>query len=401
MPSERWSGRRIAAAAVAGAVLGLLAWWLLRPTPVAVDMARIERGPMTVAVEEDGRTRVRERYEVVAPVAARYEPAGLEEGDSVTAGRVVARLDPGPLDPRAREQARARLEAARASAGEAEAGVRRARAALAEAERKLERIRPVAERGGVAPETVDELETAVATRRQELAAARSRARAAGFEVEVARSALAAAEPGEASGPGLELRAPSAGRVLTVHQRTPRDVAAGTPLLELGDLSTLEVVVDVLSADAVRIRPGDRVELVAWGGDDTLRARVRRVEPSGYTKVSPLGVEEQRVDVVADLLGPAPGLGDRYRVEARIVTWEGDDVLRVPLGALFRGEDGGWRVFAVVGGRARLRTVEIGRRTPEAAEVLEGLEAGDTVVVYPDDRIEDGTRVEPREPDRIR
>lgn len=390
LDGERWSG--VAWMAVALLLGGLGVYLLLRPTPLPVQVAVAGRGPMEVAVEEDGRTRVRSRYVVNAPVQGRYTPAGLEEGDSVSAGTPVARLEPLPLDPRAREQARARLAAARAGRDEAEAGAAQARERLEEARRRLGRIEEVAEAGGVSPEAVDELTTEVRIRELELRAARSRANAAVYEVRNARAALMASSPDSASGAGpLVLRSPAEGRVLEVHERSERMVSAGTPLVEVGDVTVLEVVVDVLSTDAVQVRPGDRMDLMAWGGDDTLRARVRRVEPSGFTRVSPLGIEEQRVNVVGDLLSDSPALGDRYRVEARIVIWRADSVLSVPLGAVFRDTDG-WAVFRVEDRTARLREVGVGHRNARNAEILSGLSPGDSVVMYPDDRLEDGRRV---------
>lgn len=392
--SERRGGRRsrVAWIAAAMAAVALGVWWLLRPDPLRVEVVVARRGAMEVAVEEDGRTRVRHRYVVNAPVRGRYVPAGLQEGDSLAAGSPVARLQPLPLDPRSREQARARVSAAEATREEAVARVEQAREQLEEARRRLERIRQVAEAGGVAQERVDELTTAVRTRELELRAARSRAAAAAYEVRNARAALLAALPdsGPEGGP-LVLRSPAEGRVLEVHERSERMVSAGTPLMEVGDVGGLEVVVDVLSTDAVRVQPGDPMELVAWGGDDTLRARVRRVEPSGFTRVSPLGIEEQRVNVIGDLLSESTGLGDRYRVEARIVTWRADSVLAVPLGAVFRREEG-WAVFTVEDGAARLREVSVGHRSAREAEVVSGLAAGDSVVLYPDDRLGDGRRV---------
>ena len=392
--SGRRAGRPWRVARIAGVVivLALGLWWLLRPDPIPVEVAVARRGAMQVAVEEDGRTRVRHRYVVNAPVQGRYVPTGLEEGDSVRAGSPVARLQPLPLDPRSREQARARLSAAEAGREEAEARVEQAGEQLEEARRRLERIREVAEAGGVAPERVDELTTAVRTRELELRAARSRAEAAAYEVRNARAALMAASPEGATGGGpLVLRSPAGGRVLEVHERSERTVSAGTPLVEVGDVRGLEVVVDVLSSDAVRVQVGDPMELVEWGGDDTLRARVRRVAPSGFTRISPLGIEEQRVNVIGDLMSESPVLGDRYRVEARIVTWQRDSVLAVPLGAVFRREDG-WAVFTVEGDEAHLREVEVGHRNARETEIVAGLEAGDTVVLYPDDRLGDGRRI---------
>jgi len=344
---------------------------------------------------------------VAAPVTGRLEAVTLREGDPVTLGEVVARIFPSPLDPRVHDQAEAALRAARASKEEADAGVSEARAALTDARRTLARLEAVEAAGALAPEELDRARTDVEMRAEALDAARHRAEAATHQVASARAALMAA--GGAAGNGqaraVDLPAPVAGTVLRLFERSERVVQAGTQILELGDPADLEVVVDVLSTDAVSIRPGAEMILEAGGGA-TFQGRVRRVEPAGFTKISPLGVEEQRVNVIGDLAGPESEagteadpttdsvLGDRYRVEARIVLWEGDDVLQAPTGSLFRQGDG-WAVFVVEENRARLRPVTVGHRNPTAAEILDGLQRGEQVVVYPSDRLEDGVRVEAR------
>lgn len=388
---RRWAVR-------AGGLLGvaLLLWLLFRPSAVRVETAAAERGPLRVTVDEEGRTRVRRRYVVSAPVPGLLAPCPVEEGDTVAAGGQVGRLFPLPLDPRTREQADATLRAAEASKRAADAQQERAQAALEEAERILARQERVAEAGGISPEALDEARTAVRTAAAELKVAESRARAAAFEVRNARAALMeAGAAGRDGGEGVPLLSPVDGRVLRVHEECERVVAAGQPILDVGDPSELEVVVEALTTDAVRVRPGTRMLLVEWGGADTLEARIRLVEPSAFTKVSALGIEEQRVNVIGDFLEPAPALGDGYRVEARIVLWEGDDVLQIPTSALFH-RDAGWAVFGVEDGRARLRRVEVGHRNPLRAEILSGLGEGETVVLHPDDRLADGVRVEPLE-----
>jgi HlyD family secretion protein len=380
-------------AVVAFAVLAL------RPRPVAIDAARAVRGPLRVTVDEEGETRVRHRYIVAAPVGGRLERIVLDEGDGVAVGQVVARLDPAPLDPRGREQAEARLAASRATWREAEARVAHERAALAEARRRLARAERLGAAEVVPAEEVDAARTAVRTAETDLEAATSRARAAAYDVESARAALLESLPGAPAGSrAIELRAPAAGSVLRVCQECEKVVAAGAELIELGDPRDLEVVVDVLSSDAVKIPPGAAMRLVAgWeGGGEELLARVRVIEPSGFTKVSPLGVEEQRVNVVADLVSPPGRLGDRYRVEARIVLWEEEDILKIPAGALFRGPDG-WAVFTVEDGRARRRAVEVGHRNSDEAEILKGIAEGEVVILYPSDAIRHGVRVSPVEP----
>lgn len=380
-----WLLALAATAAYAGAAF--------RPRPIEVDTARAVRGPLRVTIDEDGETRIHDRYAVGAPVAGRLERITLHAGDAVERGEVVARLEALPLDRRSRLQAEARLAAAEAERREAEAVVRRQRAALEQARRTLARHERLAAEQVVAADAVEAARTAVRTAESDLEAARHHARAATFEATNARAALLDAEGVEGAGT-VPILAPVAGRVLRLCEECDKVVAAGTPLLELGDPADLEVVVDVLSSDAVAIRPGAPMLLAAGGeGAGRWRARVRTVEPSGFTKVSPLGVEEQRVNVIGTLLDPPGALGDRFRVEAQIVLWEDDDVLKVPAGALFREGDG-WAVFVVEEARARRRPVRLGHRNPDEAEVTDGLRPGETVIVHPSDAVRDGARVRP-------
>ena len=382
-------------------VLVALAWLVFRPAPVRVELGRVERGRLVVTVDEEGETRVRERYVVAAPIAGRVARLTLEPGDPVQPGTVVARMHPVPLDPRTRAEAAARLEAAQAALREASAQVGNARAALEQAQRTAARSRQLGRSGTIGKEEQELAELDETTRGKDLEAAQFAEKAAAYNLEAARAALmapggdgnqalvAACESGE---PGcIELRSPVAGRVLRVPEKSERVVSPGTPLLEIGDPQQLEIVVDLLSTDAVKVHPGATMLVEEWGGPEPLAARVRRVEPSGYTKLSALGVEEQRVDVVADFTGDTGGLGDGYRIEARIVVAEADDALLVPSSALFRRQ-GEWHVFAVAGGRAMLRPVRIGRGTPQQTEVLDGLSAGDEVVLHPSDQVADGVRV---------
>jgi HlyD family secretion protein len=317
---------------------------------------------------------------------------------------VVARIAPAPLDPRDLAGAQARLEAAEATQHAADARVRRAGAALEQARRDARRAEQLHRAGTLATDAREQAKLAETSAVQELDAARFAAEAADHEVEAARAVLLASSapvapppasgdalPCAGAGPCLEVRTPSAGHVLRVFEESERIVAAGTPLLEVGDPASLEIVVDILSADAVRVQPGARFLIEDWGGPGTLEARVRRVEPSAFTKISALGVEEQRVNVIADLVAPEPRLGDRYRVEARIVVWEGANVVKVPASALFRSSEG-WSVFVVDAGVARRREVQIGHQGDFDAEVTKGLAPGETVILHPSDRIGDGTRV---------
>lgn len=382
-------------ALAAAAVLVLV----FRPAPVPVETAAADRGPLVATVDEEGETRVRDRFVVAAPTAGRVLRITLDPGDPVQAGDVVAELHPAPLDRRSRAAAEARVEAAQANQQTADASVVRARAALAQAEREARRMERLHGAGTAAEEQLERARLEETTRQQELAAARSSANAALHALEEARATLLAAEGGDGAprktcntGEScIEIHAPVSGRVLRVPERSERVVPAGTPLLEIGDPSSLEIVVDVLSPDAVRIRPGARMLLERWGGGSPLAAHVRRVEPSGFKKVSTLGVEEQRVNVIGDLDAAPEGLGDGFRVEARIVVFESPDVVRIPASALFRHGDG-FAAFVVDGGRARRRALDVGERGSGLAEIRSGVMPGERVIVHPSDQVADGVRV---------
>lgn len=378
---KRLSLGALAALALAGTIA------LLRPVPVAVETARATRGPMRETVDEQGQTRVRDRYLVTAPVAGRVARIALREGDRVTPGMVVAQVFPAPLDARAREQGAARVAAAEDARRAADAAAVEARAALEQARRTRQRTEQLAARNLIAAEERERAELDETTRARELESAEFRAQAAAHDVELARAALLAG-----AGTVLPLRAPGCGQVLRIPERSERVVAAGTPLVELGDCASLEIVADLLSSDAVKVKAGDAMLIAGWGGDTTLRGRLRLVEPSGFTKVSALGVEEQRVNVIGDFLEPPGPLGDHFRVEVRIVIWEGRDVLQIPASAVFRHGDG-WSVFVVDQGRARRRDVQVGHHTPFATEIVQGLAEGDAVIRNPSDRIADGVRVQ--------
>ncbi len=386
------AAKRIAwiVAALTGAALLLL---VVRPSPVSVETARAARGAMRLTVDEEGKTRVRERFVLSAPVAGRLTRIELHEGDPIERGSVLARLAPLPLDERTRAEARARLLAATAAERAAQARVQRAQAALEQAKRSHIRADQLAAKGTLAPEERELAELSEQTQARDLESARFSARAAAFEAEAAGSVLLAAEAGSQTGAVAEiaLRSPVAGQVLRVLQESERSVAAGTPLLELGDPTSLEIVLDLLSSDAVQVRPG--ASMSVGGGGRQLQARIRTIEPSAFTKVSALGVEEQRVNVIADFSERPDRLGDGYRVEASIAVWEGANVLKVPGGALFR-HGSAWAVFIVENGRAKQRDVEVGRRNASEAEILKGLEPGQVVVLHPGDKIAEGTRVRP-------
>jgi HlyD family secretion protein len=390
--------RRVQVGVLVVAALVAIAVW---PRAVDVDVALVARGPLVITVDEEGETRVRDKFVITAPVAGEVQRIELEPGDPVTRGRtVLARIrsaSPSPLDARVRGEIESAIRAAEAVAARARADRDRLAGAAALAEQRRDRARLLLAGGAVAQEELD-------VREADARAAADALRAAGFlvaqaeqEVHTARARLA---PAAANRPQADIVviAPLTGVVLKRHLESAQVVSPGTPLVEIGDPQRLEVVTDLLSADAVKVPAGAEVLLEQWGGSQPLTGRVRRVEPSGFTKVSALGVEEQRVNVLIDLddREEAVALGDAYRTEVRIVVWRGADVVRVPTGALFRRGDG-WAVFVVERGRARERPVRLGQRSGREAQVLDGLTAGDQVVLYPPDTLEDGAKVVPRRP----
>lgn len=370
----------------------------LQPSPVRVEVARIERGLLRVTIDAEGKTRVRDRFVVAAPVAGRLARIELRRGNTVERGAVVARIDPlpmAPLDPRQLAEARARVAAAEQLKNEAGSVVEHARADCEQARREFARAEKLIETGDVSRQEFERARNAEQTCRQQVDAAQFRSAAAASDVEVAKAALIAVQQAGQSGQSEKtatvlVRAPVAGRVLRVPEESERVVTAGTPLLELSNTS-LEIVIDVLSTDAVKVKPGAEVLVEGWGGEQALQARVRLIEPSGFTKVSALGVEEQRVNVVADFVGDPGPLGDGYRVEARLVIWEADSVLRAPASALYR-KGQGWGVFVVENGQARERQVEIGHRTAFEVEVLRGIDKDAEVILHPNNQIADGALI---------
>lgn len=388
--------------AVLAAVVVLVAYGF-RPRPVLVETAAVRRGPMRVTVEEEGKARVTDRYVVSAPVAGFLRRIELKVGDAVRAGQVLAVVDPPRppvLDPRSRAEAQARVSAAEAALSAARERLKAAAADAAYWEGQAARMQGLVKSGDVAKENYDK---AVTEARRAEAAHRS----AGDAVEQAASELAAARaaleisparPANAPAEQVRVRAPAGGRVLKLVRESEGVVAPGEALVEIGNARSLEVEVEVLSADAVRISPGTRVLFERWGGEQPLEGRVRRVEPVGFTKISALGVEEQRVLVIVDMASPPEQwnrLGAGYRLEAGFILWESPDVLQAPASALFRHGDG-WAVFTIQDGVARRRAVEVGRRNGLTGQVLSGLAAGETVIVHPDTSVEDGTAVAPRE-----
>ncbi|MGE5189136.1 MAG: efflux RND transporter periplasmic adaptor subunit [Gemmatimonadota bacterium] len=387
------------------ALLGIVALAVaygFRARPVVVEAGRVTRGPLRVTVAEEGRTRVTDRFVVSSPVAGIARRIDLEVGDPVRRGGALVVIEPlqaSALDPRSRAEAEARVSGARAGLSAARENAREAAAHDGYAQTRLGRTRGLFEAGIATRDALDQAETEARRSQAARRAAEFAVEIAGHDLEAARTALrySAVEGAAFPSGAFPIRSPVAGRVLGIPHKSAGVVAPGQPLIEIGDPAAIEVEAEVLSVDAVRLRPGMRVLFERWGGDRPLEGTVRVVEPAGFTKVSALGVEEQRVHVIADIATAAEGrerLGDGYRVEARFIVWEARDVLQVPAGALFRHGDG-WAAFAIREGKARLRPVRIGHRGELAVEILSGLSEGETIVVHAGDSVSDGVRVRAR------
>jgi HlyD family secretion protein len=393
-----------------GALLAAALAYAFRAQPVPVDLAEVTRGPLMVTVDEEGETRVRDVFVLSAPVAGRARRIEVEAGDEVVAGETtvaeIEPVDPDLLDVRSESEARAAVRAANAARQLAAAEFERAQAELDFARGELARQKQLGERGVASGRDLDQAEKSFRTARAALETARASVQERSFEYDRARARLTPAIPrGAANGACvcIPVHAPVSGVVLRVLRESEGVVPAGTPLLEIGNPADLEIIVDLLSADAVRVEPGDEVLIEQWGGGELLHGRVRRVEPYGFTKVSALGIEEQRVNTVVDLTDPPERwrrLGHGYRVEARIVLWQGENVVKLPLPALFRdrataGADSEWAVFVEERGRARRRVVLRGEHNGLEVEITAGLEPGARVVLHPSDRVVDGVRITPR------
>ncbi|WP_292933476.1 efflux RND transporter periplasmic adaptor subunit [Noviherbaspirillum sp.] len=370
----------------------LVAWYLFAPEPLVMEIAAVESGPLQVTVNNQGQVRVHDKYVVAAPVAAEIARIELHDGDPVAQGQEVATLSPLPMDERQRREAVARLDAAKALAREAALRAERAQTDMQFAINERARVERLVNDNFVSPQAVEKALTAERTSRAEWDAAKSREQAAAADVKAAEAALLADErPTKGGKRELRLTAPVGGYVLKVHEKSERTINAGSPLVTIGDPTRYEIVVDVLSTDAVKIHAGDLMLLEAWGGGKALRARVRLVEPVAFTKISALGVEEQRVNIIADPVDPLGPLGDGYRIEARIVIWQDDKVTKLPASSLFRvGEE--WHVFVVENGRAKERAVTVGQRNQDEAQILSGLAPGARVIRYPSNQLSDGARI---------
>lgn len=396
------SVRKVILGVVILAAAGAAAYELSKPELVPVDMATLGRGVLEVTVNADGQTRIRNVFEVSAPVSGQVLRSPVAIGEAVVQGEtIVARIKPGEpafLDERARRQAEAAVAQAEAALALADANVRAAEADLNNAQRQLNRVFSLNERGTASEAQLEETEVALDIAAAQLDSAHATQAMRQSDLEAAQAVLIEpnSEPTDLGGADccIELTAPITGQVLSVANDSARMVSAGTPLLTMGRTDDLEIAVDLLSSDAVRITTGAPAYVERWGGDHALAATVREIEPAAFTKVSALGIEEQRVKVLLDFVTPAaerPALGHNFRVYLRIVEWRGEDVLRLPISALFR-EDGDWAVFAVAEGVAHVKKVEVGRRNTEFAEVRGGLEAGDLVITHPSDKVAEGVLV---------
>lgn len=386
---------------VAAVLAAALLAWLSQREPVQMaSVAQVSRGPMELSFSEEGKTRLKQRYVVAAPVAGLLRRITLAPGDAVAAGQVVAQIEPGRsalLDPRARSLAQAEVSSARSAGQAARARAAAAVTAQTVAAQELERLTQLQASGMVSQGQLDSARARAAQTRADLDAARADEQISAQRLQAALASLAS-ETGSAKAGGrvLDVTSPVAGVVLKRPLDSALPVPMGQVLLEIGDTAAMEIEVEALSTDAVRLARGQPARITRWGGEGVLQAVVTRVEPSAFTKVSALGVEEQRTRVLLELQSPRQSwatLGEGYRVEVEFILQQASDVLQVPASALFRTSEG-WAVYRLEGGKARRTPVKPGMRTATAAQVLEGLQAGQTVIVQPDDRIQDGTRIKP-------
>jgi HlyD family secretion protein len=378
----------LAVVAIAGLIL------VFRPKAIPVEVISIKRGPMQETINEEGKTKMHDHFVLEAPVAGRLRRIQLHAGDPVRTRQVIAWIDPAPIEPRQTAVLQARLDAARDAQQEADALVRRVQAEHDQAASDLERSKKLFDQGVSSKESFEKATSLAASTTQQLEAAKSRAQSAAHQVEEAMAALMS-KGNDPNSPPTAVEAPVDGRILRLLEQSERVLAPGAPIIEIGYTPKLEVVADFLTADAVKIRPGMNAIIDDWGGDTPLRARVRTVEPGAFTKISALGVEEQRVNVVLDFTEGSANLADAYRVEVRVITWVDSNVLAVPSSAVFRSGEN-WAVFKVVNRIARRTVVKIGHRGDFEMEVVEGLSAGDSVILHPGTDLNEGTRVLPKE-----
>lgn len=442
LPPRKFPWKTVMYTLLGGAIgIGLI--WAFRPTPIPVDTAPVEQGELQVTVNAEGKTRIRDRFTIAAPVNGYLERIQLEAGDWVQQGSVVARIDPLATSSAVREalaqitewraqragvatqrpksasleQAQLRIHAAQDSQRQATARVIQARATLEQAQRDRQRAQELAQAGAIPRQDFETARLTETTRAKELETAILAEKTATAEVDVARAALTVLQQQQTDPDYLlrvydariasveaslqklrdearrtEIRSPVSGRVLRIQQKSAQFTTAGTTLLELGNPKQLELIIDVLSTDAEHIRPGDRIWIEHGPATKPLQARVKRIEPSAFTKISALGVEEQRVNIIGDFIDPPNTLGDAYRIETRIVVWQSPNTLKIPLSALFRCEQN-WCVFGVKQHRAVQRQLKVGQRSDRFAQVLQGLTQGEQVILHPTEQIKEGSRIQ--------
>ena len=372
-----------------GLVLIAMIAMLSAPNPVNVTTAKVKRGKMTVGLDAQGEIRLHDKYTMSAPITGRLERVVLHEGDAIAAGQIIGKIFPPSLDPRQRESLNAQERMSEAMVSEAEARLEQVKAAAEQAKRQRERAETLSKASAISPEALENAQQAERTANEELRAAQFRIQSAQYQLQSARAARREYSSSEAG--AVTLKAPISGKVLRIYEKSERTVMAGAPMLDIGDPALTEVLIDVLSIDAVKIQSGYPVMIQGWGGDRVLKGRVRYVEPSAYTKISALGIEEKRVNVIAELLDRESTLGDGYRVQTNIVLWEGDNVVSIPSSALFRsGND--WAVFVIRNGEAKLQKIQVGHRTGFDVEVLSGLKPEEEVILHPSNQVVDGAKV---------
>ncbi len=400
-PIGRGLLRKVAFWSIVG-LLVLVMIYALQSRPVEIETGVVRQGALTVYVSEEGKTRIRNRHVVAAPVAGSMQRVTLRPGDVVKAGEtVLTRIEPSLsplLDARSRAQAQARVDAAAAARSRANENIEINRTGLKYAEANWDRVKNNTDKGTISDTDRDTFEREAEMKVREVRSAEFALQVADFELAQARAALQQIDKPTTGGASIEVRAPVSGVVLRVQQESATIVAPGAPILEIGDPTDMEIEAEILSRDAVTIQPGAMVTVEQWGGDEPAKARVRRVEPAAFTKVSALGVEEQRVLVLSDFVAQTPALkalGDRYRVEVRVAVWHSDDTLLVPAGALFR-EGSEWKTFLFDDGEAKVVAVKAGRTDGKLTQVLGGLKVGDEVLMHPPDTVKDGTKVVKRD-----
>ncbi len=373
--------------AIAGVVVVGILIFVMKPAPLGVDGQEVRVAELTVVLEEEGTARVRNSFTVSSPVNGRLLRMSVDEGMSVKKGAVVARIMPPPLGSREYDEADARARSAEAVLEAARATERQVKIDLDQAARKYKRYSALFKEGAISAEVFESVKTSWLVLQKQHQAAKNNVESVRYDLE----ALQLLVKRSINGNTIEVPAPVTGKVLRVHEKSERIVAAGTPLLEIGDPLDSEIVIDVLSSDAVKVEPGMKVLVEGWGGSKSISGTVREIEPAAFTKISALGIEEKRVNIIVELQEPEVRLGDNYRVQASIILWQGTDVLQVPVSSIFRSQKG-WTVFLVKSGKAERHPVAIGKRGAYYAEVIEGLKAGDVVVIHPTNDLEDGMKV---------